>query len=78
MNISLHSDSNGTLESKIDTRCPHVAVFPEKGDIVVVWLGINRVEIKWDSGRKSWVIRHNTNVETEVVPIRQEKQDQEY
>ena len=51
---------NSQKSTSIDTEERTVAIAPDKGDKLVVVMGINRVEIEHVDG--SWTISHNANV----------------
>lgn len=45
-----------------------VIVIPDKGDNIVVQLGINNVTIRYCCEKRTWEIQHNKNVLATVVP----------
>lgn len=52
--------------TSIDTEERQAAIAPDKGDRLVIVLGINRVEIEHIDG--SWTITHGANVITRALP----------
>lgn len=57
---------NSQKSTSIDTEERRVAIAPDKGDKLIVVLGINRVEIEHIDG--SWTITHGPNVTSKLLP----------
>lgn len=62
---------DGFKSTSIDTEERRVAIAPDKGDKLVIVLGINRVQIEHTDG--SWVITHGPNVISNLLAQRSEK-----
>lgn len=56
---------NSQTATTIDTEERRIAIAPDKGDKLVILLGINRVEIEHVDG--SWTITHGANVVIRVI-----------
>lgn len=61
MEIALDPQSS----TRITTHTKKVAIAPEKGEVVTLVLGINRVEVAFVDG--NWTISHGPNVQTKEL-----------